>query len=253
MTTHYRTEGFIFKKTERGEADFLFTIFTKDFGKIEVLGKGIRKISSKLRAGAQLFYFSEIEFVQGKIYKTLTDAILIDRFKNIRENLKKLELVYRITEIFDDLVKEEEKDLELWEFLKDLFDKMNNLKTSPISYQIVYQYFAWNLLSVLGYRPEIYNCAICQKKLIPEKLYFSAKDGGIICYSCYKKEKNEKADSDELVIREISPDLVKILRMILEKKWEFILKLKIKPSYQTLLKVILKDFLFCILPSEKNC
>jgi len=47
MFLKYRTQGLIFKKEERGEADQLFTVFTRDFGKLEVLGKAIRKISSK--------------------------------------------------------------------------------------------------------------------------------------------------------------------------------------------------------------
>ena len=75
MAIHYRTQGFILKKTDRGEADQILTIYTKDFGKLEILGKAIRKIKSKLRSGADLFYFSEIEFIQGKAYKTLTDIL----------------------------------------------------------------------------------------------------------------------------------------------------------------------------------
>ncbi len=57
MFTHYRTQGIILKKEDRGEADRLFTIYTKDFGKLELLAKGERKIKSKLRGGLELFYF----------------------------------------------------------------------------------------------------------------------------------------------------------------------------------------------------
>ncbi|NQU82868.1 MAG: recombination protein O N-terminal domain-containing protein, partial [Parcubacteria group bacterium] len=78
--THYRTRGFFLKNEARGEADEIFTLFTSDFGRIRVLGRAIRKITSKLRSGAGLFYYSEIEFIQGKQYKTLTDAVLIDKF-----------------------------------------------------------------------------------------------------------------------------------------------------------------------------
>jgi len=68
MFVHYRTQGLILKKEDQGEADLLFTIYTKDFGKLEILGRAIRKISSKLRSGAEIFYLSEVEFIQGKIY-----------------------------------------------------------------------------------------------------------------------------------------------------------------------------------------
>lgn len=46
MFVHYRTQGLFIKEEDRGEANQLFTIFTKDFGKLEILGKAIRKISS---------------------------------------------------------------------------------------------------------------------------------------------------------------------------------------------------------------
>ena len=60
MFIHYRTNGVMIKKKDLGEADQLFTIYTKDFGKLEILGKAIRKISSKLRSGAELFYLFHI-------------------------------------------------------------------------------------------------------------------------------------------------------------------------------------------------
>ena len=84
MAVHYRTQGFVLRKTDLREADQVFSIYTKDFGKLKILGKAIRKIKSKLRSGADLFYLSELEFIQGKAYKTLTDAIALNKFKNIR-------------------------------------------------------------------------------------------------------------------------------------------------------------------------
>ena len=44
MTVHYKTEGFVFKSVDRLEADRVFSVFTVDFGRIEVFGKSIRKI-----------------------------------------------------------------------------------------------------------------------------------------------------------------------------------------------------------------
>ncbi|MBI2041661.1 MAG: recombination protein O N-terminal domain-containing protein, partial [Candidatus Nealsonbacteria bacterium] len=87
MAVHYRTEGIFLKKSDRAESDELFFVYTKDFGGLKVLGKAIRKITSKLKGGAQPFYLSEIEFIQGKTYKTLTDAVLIESFQNIRKDL----------------------------------------------------------------------------------------------------------------------------------------------------------------------
>ena len=81
MTLRYKTEGFVFKKEDNLDSNRIFSIFTKDFGKVEVLGRGIRKINSKLKGGIGLFSLSDIEFVQGKIRKTLTDAVFLEKFK----------------------------------------------------------------------------------------------------------------------------------------------------------------------------
>ncbi|OIP76093.1 MAG: DNA repair protein RecO [Parcubacteria group bacterium CG2_30_36_18] len=233
MFLNYWTKGFILKKEDRGEADQIFTIYTKDFGKLEILGKAIRKISSKLRSGAETFYLSEIEFIQGKTYKTLTDAILVEKFKNLRKDLKRLPIAYKISEILDNLVRGQEADEKIWYLLNETFNKLNNCQIVKLSNcQLLYYYFLWSLLSILGYKPELYNCSLCQKKLIPEKLYFNPKEGGIICQNCFKKLKSGK---------EVKPEIVKILRIMLEKNWITLSKLKIEKLYLKSLAEISKE------------
>ncbi len=239
MFVHYRTQGFIFKKEDKGEADQLFSVYTKDFGKLEILGKAIRKISSKLRSGAEIFYLSEIEFIQGKVHKTLTDAIPIEKFTNLRKDLKRLVVAYKISETLDNLVKGQEPDKNIWQLLNETFHRLNNwkiensLKIENCKLKIVYFHFLWNLLSILGYQPELYNCALCQKKLIPEKLYFNPKEGGVICQNCFQKVKSGK---------EINPEIVKILRIILEKNWPILSKLKIETEYLKGLASVSKNY-----------
>jgi len=231
------------KKEDRGEADRLFTIYTKDFGKLEILGKAIRKTSSKLRSGMEIFYLSEIEFIQGKIYKTLTDAILIEKFQNLRKNLERLEIAYKISEDLDNFVKGEEPDQKIWRLLTEVFEKLNNPQPTTHNLQLIYYYFFWNLISILGYKPELYFCPICQKKLMPEKLYFSAKEGGIICQNC---SKNIKAAF------EIKPEIVKILRKILEKDWKILSRLRNIEEYLKSIETISQNYSSFIFEKEND-
>ena len=234
MFVHYRTRGLIFKKENRGEANQLFTIYSKDFGKLEVLGRGIRKISSKLRSGAEVFYWSEIEFIQGKTYKTLTDALLIEKFENLKKDLKRLSVAYKILEVLDNLISGQEPDEKIWDLLITVFKKLNKKELKPKNLEIIYHYFFWNLISILGYKPELYDCPVCQKKLTPQNLYFNEKEGGVTCQNCFQKIKSGKV---------IKPEIVKILRVIIEKKWEMIFKLKIEDKYLKTLDVISRDYL----------
>ena len=198
MAVHYRSQGFFLKKSARGEADELFTIYTKDFGKLKIIGKAIRKITSKLRGGVGLFYLSDIEFIQGKTYKILTDALLIENFKDIRQNLLKLRIAHKIAELLNSLAAKEEKDEKAWELLNDVFQKLNNPQLPVVSCQLLYYYFFWHLVSILGYRPNISGCSI----------------GG----------------------QAINCDIIKILKIILRKDWQTLSRLKIESIHWKLLK-----------------
>ncbi len=233
MFLHYRTQGLFLKKEDREEADQLFTIYTKDFGKLEVLGRAIRKITSKLRAGTEIFYLSEIEFIQGKTYKTLTDAISIEKFENLRKSLVRLKIAYKISEVFDNLVRGQEADEKIWRLLLEVIKILNKPEISNWKLRIVYYYFFWNLFSLLGYKPELYFCLSCQKRLRPEKLYFNSRAGGIICQNCFKEIKSGI---------ETKPEIVKILREILKQDWKILSRLKVEKFHFDFLRKISENY-----------
>jgi DNA repair protein RecO (recombination protein O) len=200
MAVHYRTQGLIIKKSDRGEADQFLTIYTKDFGKLKILGKAVRKIKSKLRGGADLFYLSEIEFIQGKIHKTLTDAVLIDGFFNIRRDLTRLSVAYQIVDLLDDLAPGEQKDEPVWQLVNEVFQRLNNQPFVIRHLPLLYHYFFWNLVSLFGYQPELRADSLCGKK--------------------------------------INTDLAKILKIIIKRDWRILSRLKIDDDHIELLKNI---------------
>lgn len=232
MATHYRTKALILGKREFREADRFFTLFTKDYGKVEALAKGERKIESKLRGGLELFYFSEISFIQGRYWKTLVDASLDNNFSSIREELPKLKTASLIGREVATLVRGQEQDEQLWKLLLETFKRLN--KSSRIF--LTYQYFFWRFVNHLGYRPQLYNCVNCNKQLNPDRLRFSANQGGLICRNC-----------KEGLNQEINPETVKIIRAILQKDWPEVKKLKVNGHHQNLNE--LSNFYFSYLKS----
>ena len=238
MTLKYRTEGFIFKKDERGEADQSFSIFTKDFGRLELKAKAVRKITSKLRADIDIFYLSEVEFIQGKNSKTLTDAAKIKRFDNVISNAQKLRVACRVSDTLDSFVKGQEKDNEIFNLLLDFLSKLEVATVKINNQHLIYQYFFWNFISLQGYKIEVGNCAVCKSRLDQYDIYFSNKDGGVLCKKCAIPFRNAKR---------INSDIVKILRLIFIKDWRTISKLKIGSSSQKLLENICQDAIhyFC--------
>jgi DNA repair protein RecO (recombination protein O) len=239
MSTYYKTIGFVLKKDERDEADRVFTLFTKDFGRLEIFAKAIRKIASKLKSGIDIFSFSEVEFIQGKTYKTLTDAVLINKLNNIKSSPEKFEIALRIANILNDFLKGSEKDSGTFELINEVFDIFENLKIENKKLEILYYYFLWNFLSLQGYRPELEKCVSCKNKLNPYGIYFSSKDGGILCRRCVMLDQN---------FQKLNSDVVKILRLIIKKDWQTLIKLKIRESSKELFQKISDNYYYFLLP-----
>lgn len=201
---HYRTKGIVLSKRDSGEADQIFTLYTQDFGKIEVVGRSIRKITSKLKAGIDIFYFTEIEFIQGKNRKILTDAILLDKF-------------YAITKIFQIIEKltiNQEKDEKIWSLIILVVKKWSVSDTNHN--EIIFHYFLWNFFSLLGYSPELYSCPICSNKLLPETFFLSPQHGGVVCWRCCN-----------FPATEIMVDSVKLIRFFIKEPIEKVERLSI--------------------------
>ena len=145
----YTTEGIILKRTDVGEADSLFTIYTKDFGKIRALAQGIKKEGAKLRGHLEPLNLSSISFVLGKNGERLTHATLFNYWPNIRTDLAKLKLASRVIETVDDQCLWGDKDEKLWHLVSSSFAAIE--EKDPASSEGFWENFQKELALVLGY------------------------------------------------------------------------------------------------------
>src|SRR6185436_17770823 len=213
------------------------SVFAKDFGRLELFGKAIRRVDSKLGANMEVFSFCQLEFIQGKNKKTLTDVLPLRKGK-IWQHPEKFEVAGKMLSIFDDFMRGQELDPGMWDFIGDIFSKLNE---AEVNHKFLYYYFFWNFISLLGYHPELAVCASCRGKLQPQALYFSHKEGGILCPSCIGGEKP---------VKKIDANSVKVLRLILKKDFETLRKLTVALSSKKLLKEITDGYLQYLLHSH---
>lgn len=237
MTTHYKTKAFVFGKNDLNESDRIFSVFTDNFGRLDIFAKAIRKTVSKLRSGIDIFLMSEIEFIQGKNRKTLTDTMAIEKFGDLSQNPDKFKIANAISEVLQNFLKGQEKDERIFNLIKETFEILN-VSSSKIQDLRLYYYFLWNFLSLLGYKPEVDKCNVCHDKLNPYNIYFSNKSGGIICKKCFNYDSS---------LVKINSDVVKILRLIFKKNWRILSKLKITSSSQKLFQNISNNYYLYII------
>lgn len=66
MHLKYHTDAFVVRSFERGEADRVYVLLTKEMGKVYAHAKSIRRLNSKNRFGLQVFSRSSVSLVRGK-------------------------------------------------------------------------------------------------------------------------------------------------------------------------------------------
>ncbi len=110
------------KKLPYGEADFLVHIFTKDFGKMDVLAKGARKSGAKLNAHIDILNHVRISFVKsGERMPTLIDAEVINRHDDWFLDADKISIAGRMLQTLDLLIPIAEKDEILFATILNFF------------------------------------------------------------------------------------------------------------------------------------
>ena len=144
----YKTQGIIIKRKNLGEYDRLLTVYTKEFGKILVKAKSIRKNQSKLRGHLELFLFTHLMIAPGKGFDIITGAETIESFPYLHKDLPCLTATYYLSELIDKLIVGQEQDEEIWKLFYSTFQQLNQ-ENKDI--KIIINDFENQLLEFLGY------------------------------------------------------------------------------------------------------
>jgi DNA repair protein RecO (recombination protein O) len=150
----YQAEGVIIKKENKGENDKVLIIFSREYGKIKLIAKGVRKNTSKLAGQLDLFSFVDIGFVLGKTYNILTSALEVENFSNIKNNLKKIEAVGHITEIVNKYTFFDKKDSDIFNILFKAFFYLSEKDLNEKELDYFLRYFEYRFLAISGYKPK---------------------------------------------------------------------------------------------------
>lgn len=119
--TIYQTEGIILGGKDVGEADRIFSILTKDLGRIDAMAQGVRYLKSKLRYNLNAFNYCRFGLVATKDSWRIVDAEELNGWPAIRASFEKLAAVSRIAELVSRMVRGQEPDFNLWNEVKNAF------------------------------------------------------------------------------------------------------------------------------------
>jgi DNA repair protein RecO (recombination protein O) len=214
----YRTEAIVLRRQNLGEADRILTLYTRDYGKLKVVAKGVRKPQSRKAGHVELFAQSDVLIARGRSsLDVLSQADLLDAFSPIREDLIRATYAAHFIELLDAFTEEADSSPPLYQLLADglgWLGQTGDLRRTA-------RYYELHLLGLAGYRPELFTCVVCGEPLQPRDQFYSAADGGVICPACGSAHPRTQP---------ISLNALKVLRYMQTRPFEVVEQLTLRPA-----------------------
>ena len=146
---NYSSEGLVLASKRYAEGDRILVIYSKNYGKLSVIAKGVRKLKSKKRGSLEVFSHINFAANRTKGIDIITEVQIINSFRRIRENLKKTAVAFFLVETVGRLTRDEEKNEDVFflltKYLK-LLQKLKKLKKLRFD-------FIFEMLTLLGFWP----------------------------------------------------------------------------------------------------
>ncbi len=223
----YRAQGVVLRHVEYGEADRILTFYTLEYGKVQAIAKGIRKMRSRKAGHLEPFSRVELMLAKGRNLDVITQAEAQNTYENLRADLKLIAYAAYVVELLDRLTYEEGEHRLLYNLLVNTLARLD--EGAPA--QTAVHYYEVKFMDLLGFKPQLQVCATCGEKIKPEDQFFSAKLGGVLC------PRSLSADPSAW---KVSLGALKYLRHLQRSSWskvkDLVIPLEIEPELASLLE-----------------
>jgi len=197
----YSTPAIVLRQRKLGDADKIVTLYTANFGKVEAVAKGVRRVTSRLAGSVEPLSHGSFMFAHGRNLDIITQALPIETFQPLRDDLGRLSRAFYAAELIDRATEERSENFTLYRLLLDTLRRLSQVS----DLDLVLRSFEMALLGELGYRPELSECVVCHDPSKEQGRYISASAGGVVCADCRPPE---------IVLHGVSPEALYALQQL---------------------------------------
>ena len=236
----YKTVALVLRQRKLGDADKILTLYTTSNGKLEAVVNGVRKTRSRMAGHVEPLTQATFMLAKGKSLDIVTQVETMESFQQIREDLERLSRALYCAELLDRFTEPHEENFGLYRLLLATLRRIGVAPVGAIDTPV--RFFEMSLLDALGYRPELEECVTCRRALQPATNYWSAAAGGVLCSDCRMAE--------EATARPLSPNGVKLLRLLLHGRFEDVARISIDPALADELERALREYVRWVLERD---
>jgi len=157
MAREVQVEGVVLRRWYAGEYDKWVSLLTPECGKLRVRVRGGRKPKSKMGMLTEPLSHIKARVIEGREQRLLVQPQLVRSYVNVRLDLERLTIALALGETLDRWLPEEHPEPEVYAVL---VDALGSLEGGALPAGVAAQAI-WRWLAVLGYAPEVGQCARC--------------------------------------------------------------------------------------------
>jgi len=180
------TQGLVLRVSDYNDHDALLTLLTREYGRLTVKIRGLRRKNCPMIAPCQLLAYGEFTLFEHKGMYTANEAHSIELFHGLRKDLPKLSLGTYFAQVAE-IVSQE--DMPGTELMSLVLNCLYGLSVLDIPEDKVKAVFELRCACLAGYTPDLFRCHNCGS-IHPDRFDVSA--GLLECRDC------RSADSDGL-------------------------------------------------------
>ena len=174
----YTVEAVVLRTDDFGDANRVVTLFTKEFGKIEVNAYGCRRSRSPLSGALQMFNHITANLSRGTKVDTIREADIINFYDTLTADLERLAYASFLFEIVNRMTLPRQRELETFKLLIKSLPVMS--RRNP---RIAALIGACQFMETTGVQLNFIQCVHCGKEISGDAA-ISLLDGGAVCMNC---------------------------------------------------------------------
>ena len=197
----YKTPAIVLRQRRLGDADKIVTLYSANFGKLDAVAKGVRRVTSRLAGHVEPLNHGAYLIARGRNLDIITQAQTIETFQPLRDDLDRLSRALYAAELLDRATEERAENFALYRLLLDALRRLatNDELDMPL------RFFEMSLLGQLGYRPQLEVCVVCARQLPADGNDWAPGLGGVSCPDCRP---------EDTPVRKLSANGLKLLRLL---------------------------------------
>lgn len=229
------TKGIILRQVKTLDGGRMLHLFTPDLGKISVGVSHGERGKNKSALPLRPFTLGKYTLYKKRNSYYLNRAETLKSFYAIGENVNKYMHASYALEYTDKLISDDMPSRELFNLFMDFLDLMQGRECEHGTLLVAY---IIKTFRISGVAPILTNCTHCEGQDFENNLYFSVKDGGLLCEKCSKIA----LMNDDSLILAVNFGIVKIFNYILNNSLYSLKNLAIEDDLFDTISVIVGKY-----------